>query len=404
MKIKFLKEIIKKIVYLLFLPVIITIFLIKPFKKIQFCELSVESFGVLLVEIEGYLRKKKFSNSLEKNLIIFFFSSKHASQQLKIMIERVVDVKPYRIFLKLLSNAIYFWGMKSHIVDLAPLSLINCEDFQKKKIVLDFNVKEKKQGEKLLANLGIRPSDKWICIHNRDESYREKYMNNQWPRHYGSWSYHSYRNFSVKSLKSAAEFFASKGYFVLRMGKVVEKKLYSDNKKIIDYANTSLRSDFADMYLLANCEAYFGGESGIFAPTHIFKKPVYFINTSSTHIWAQSKFNHYPFTFKRMKNIKTGKLLTIKEILKSNIAECTDSETFKQNGIEVISNTSEEIKSFAIEAYNEINGIQTRNEEDIEIQNNFWNIYYNNVDANKFGGIKPKLSTSFLRNNIDLIN
>ena len=84
-------------------------------------------------------------------------------------------------------------------------------------------------------------------------------MTNQWPSHYDSWSYHSYRNFSVESLKLAAEFFADKGYFVLRMGKVVEEKLHSNNKKIIDYANTNLRSDFADMYLLANCEAYFGG-------------------------------------------------------------------------------------------------------------------------------------------------
>ena len=103
-------------------------------------------------------------------------------------------------------------------------------------------------------------------------------------------------------------------------------------------------------------------------------------------------------------SLTKGKLLTIKEILKSNIAECTDSETFRKNGIEVISNTPEEIKSFAIEAYNEINGTQTINEEDIKILNNFWSIYYDNVSRNKFGNIKPKLSTSFLRNNLDLIN
>ena len=388
----------------MFLPVIIILYIIRPFKKIQLCELRIETFGALLVEVEGYLRKKKFSNSSEKNLVIFYFYPKHSSQQLKIMIERVLDVKSYSSFLKLLSNAIYFWSMKSHIITLDGFSILNCHDFQKKKNVLDFNIKEKKQGEKLLENLGIRRGDKWICIHNRDESYLEKKMTNQWPSHYGSWSYHSYRNFSVQSLKPAAEFFAEKGYFVLRMGKVVEEKLYSDNEKIIDYANTNLRSDFADMYLLANCEAYFGGESGVFAPTHVFKKPVYFINTSSTHIYAQSKFNHYPFTFKRMKNLKTRKLLTMKEILKSNIAECTDSETFKKNEIEVISNTSEEIKSFAIEAYNEINGTSTTNEEDAKIQNKFWSIYYNNVKKNKFGNIKPKLSTSFLRNNLDLIN
>ena len=134
MKKKFLKEIIKKIIYVLFLPIIIILFIIKPFKKIQFCELRIETFGALLVEVEGYLRKKKFSNTLEKNLIIFYFYPKHSSKQLKIMVERVINVKSYPIFLKLLTNAIYFWGMKSHIITLDSFSILNSHDFQKKKM------------------------------------------------------------------------------------------------------------------------------------------------------------------------------------------------------------------------------------------------------------------------------
>ena len=103
-------------------------------------------------------------------------------------------------------------------------------------------------------------------------------------------------------MKSAAEFFASKGYFVLRMGKIVGEKLYSDNEKIIDYANSKLRSDFFDMYLLANCEAYLGSESGIFPVALVFKKPVYLINTATTTIFSMTKFNNRIFTFKRIKH------------------------------------------------------------------------------------------------------
>ena len=405
MKNKFLRELIKHSIYILFLPIVLFTISIRPFKFIKFCELSIEGFAVCLTDIEGYLRAKKFSDTFKKNLIIFYYYSKSSSDQLKIMIEREIQVSSNRVFFKILSNTFLFWGIKSHILSLNATNMFNCVDFQKSRTVLSFTDEERKRGKELLNNLGIKSGDKWICIHNRDEKYREKMLPNRWPSIYRSWSYHSYRNFSISYMKSAAEFLASKGYFVLRMGKIVDEKLYSDNEKIIDYANSKLRNDFFDMHLLANCEAYFGSESGIHSVPFVFKKPFYLINTTTTNIFSMTTYNNRIITFKRIRNIKTGELLSMKDILQSSFAYCLDSEEFKNNNVELVSNTSEEIKSFAVEMYSQLNGNTIDDEkEDAKLQKKFWDIYYKFVDNKKIGSIKPQISSSFLRSNLDLLN
>ena len=128
------------------------------------------------------------------------------------------------------------------------------------------------KGSKLIAQFGLTNQDKWICIHNRDSSY----LNKTFPKN--DWSYHLYRNFSVQSFTSAANFFVSKGYYVLRMGSVVDEKFITNNDKIIDYANSKFRSDFLDVYLLANCNFFFGSDSGVGIIPLTFQKPCYGIN------------------------------------------------------------------------------------------------------------------------------
>ena len=67
------------------------------------------------------------------------------------------------------------------------------------------------------------------------------------------WSYHDFRHTDINNFLLAAEELTKKGYYVFRMGVVVEKKFQTKNPKIIDYANSTLRSDFMDVYLGAKC-------------------------------------------------------------------------------------------------------------------------------------------------------
>ena len=87
-------------------------------------------------------------------------------------------------------------------------------------------------------------------------------MPNDYPRNIGSWSYHNHRDFSVETLKESAEFFASKGLYVLRIGTHVREKLQR-KIKVIDYANTKFRNDLMDVFLLSKCKFLLSGDASV---------------------------------------------------------------------------------------------------------------------------------------------
>ena len=116
----------------------------------------------------------------------------------------------------------------------------------------------------------------------------------------------------------AAEYFANEGYYVFRMGSLTKTKLQTKNPKIIDYANSKFRNDFLDIYLLANCKFYFGGDSGPSDIAYTFFKPSYGVNFSASTIFESRSHLSHLFIFKRIKNIKTNKLLSIKDIFESD--------------------------------------------------------------------------------------
>ena len=105
-----------------------------------------------------------------------------------------------------------------------------------------------------------------------------------------------------------------------------------------------------------------------------------------------------------MKDLKTGKLLSVKEILNSDFAYPLSTHIYNKYGVTLIENTSEDIKSLAIEIFKGFEGQPIEDKEDLRIQKEFWKIYYHFIDKNKIRNVQPKISPSFLRKNLDLLN
>ena len=73
-------------------------------------------------------------------------------------------------------------------------------------------------------------------------------------------------------------FLAERGYMVFRMGKIVEKPFNLDHPLILDYANSTYRSDFLDIWLLANCFFCISTGVGLEEVARIFRKPIVNVN------------------------------------------------------------------------------------------------------------------------------
>jgi len=327
------------------------------------------------------------------------------------MVNRILPLSYFFYILIFLRKAFLFWNKKDHVLNISEFSLpclltdrnLNI-NYNKSNFF--FTKKEKIKGLDLIKQLGLKEGDKWICIHNRDSVYLNK------TQPITDWNYHDHRDFSINSLKSASEFFAEKGYYVFRMGRYQKEKFNSKNIKIIDYANSKLKSDFLDVYLLANSDFYFGSDSGLKSLAISFMKPCYGVNWSHANIYldpglfinSNSYIHPWLFIFKRVKCLKTGKKLSLKEILTSKFASAAHSKIFKENNVCLVDNSSEEIKSLAVEIINEIRKEKIESKEDIEIQNEFWKIYFNYLGVEKIKSIVPRISPTFLRQNLDLLN
>ena len=128
---------------------------------------------------------------------------------------------------------------------------------------LNFSKKEQIRGNNLLEQLGVKLGSRWICVHNRDNKYLNNLLENKNFDFSGNFDYHNYRDFSIHTIFKAAEELTKKGYYVIRIGSLQKENIKSDNPMIIDYAFSKFKSDFGDIFISGNCDAYIGSDAGV---------------------------------------------------------------------------------------------------------------------------------------------
>jgi putative glycosyltransferase (TIGR04372 family) len=276
--------------------------------------------------------------------------------------------------------------------------------------VLDFTTEEEIYGKKMLSKFGLKDEDKFVCLLVRDGAYQLKKISAR----YRDWHYHDYRHTDIDKFILAAEELAKRGYYIFRMGVIVEKPFNSKNPKIIDYANSNLRSDFMDIYLGAKCSFCISTGSGFQDLPRLFRKPVALMEIPLGSLYV----HHEKFLLITKHHIlkKEKRKLSLSEIFSHGVAYAENTEIFEQKGIELVDNTPDEIKDLAIEMVENFECKKKSNPEDEELQEIFRSLYAFNVkrfncndsmpkpaDSNFAsiinGQIKSRFSTKFLREN-----
>ena len=199
------------------------------------------------------------------------------------------------------------------------------------------------------------------------------------------------------------------------MGVVAEKPLDLDNPKIIDYANSDLRSDFMDIYLGGKCSFCISTGYGFDYVPYVFGKPIALASLPLADLRTHSeKFllltkNH--FSRKEKRN------LSLSEIFSYGAAFVYDTKNFEEKGIDLIDYSPEEIKDLAVEMADIIEKKKQNNEEDEQLQKNFKDLFSAEVKSKSFqqqlqktrylklhGEIRASFSTKFLRENKNWLN
>ena len=400
----------------------ILIRLISPWVIIRIEKFPTSNFGDFLELPSMYHCKKKLEIDFPKTKYIDFVyidnKDKIYNKQLAKMWKKKFNFFPWYLLYPLETSMKFLPGWQTHSINIFyPGNTKDIDNLIEKYQPLEFTNEEKKYGKKILNEFGLKEQDKFVCLVVRDSAYQKKKIS---PR-YRDWSYHNFRNQNIDNYLLAAEELAKRGYYVFRMGVLVEKPFKSRNQKIIDYANSSLRSDFMDIYIGANCSFCISSGTGFDYLPYCFRKPIAYTSFAplgDLHTYSEKHLHLVKHHILK----KEKRKLSLTEIFSHGVAFAMDSKIFEENGVELTDNTPEEIKDLAIEMieYTEFN--KKLDSQDRELQETFKNLYVNNIkrfdnasngnnlllfsNGNKVpfklhGKIRSRFGTKFLRENKD---
>ena len=196
------------------------------------------------------------------------------------------------------------------------------------------------------------------------------------------------------------------------MGVVVEKKLNSDNPKIIDYANSKLRSDFMDVYLAANCSFCISTGYGFEDLPCVFRKPLVQLILPLGDAYTHNE--KYLIMTKRHILKKDKREMSLSEIFSSGAAYTYDTKNFEKIGVELVDYTEEEIRDVVLEMAESLLNLKEKKIEDEDLQKKFKDLYISKVKSINYNKntknihhykqifhteIRSRYSTKFLKEN-----
>ena len=231
---------------------------------------------------------------------------------------------------------------------------------------LTFTDAEKQKGSELQEKILSDASKPFVCIALPAKSYYELKMEKEHPV---SKSVDLYSSFpSWESYFSCINSLSNSGLDVIRMGQSVDNTIDPSFCDIIDYASTS-RSEFGDIWLLANCKFVIaGGGTGVYWPASALNKPslltdIYdLLNTSNGKHdlttpqlpWSRSEKRIMPFSWM----IAQGENWALRKSL-------------VEGDIEIIKNSADELTEVILEMNQRMDGTWIETDEDVELQERF---------------------------------
>ena len=403
------------IILAIFLVIIIR--LLRPFLIIRIDAVDVGRIGGPYHVNYYYLNEKAAGQHRVRYFDLFYFieSTNHVNRQWEKMWKRVLPVFPWpklARFVERINN--WFSGQEVHQIpkfDVIPTKKehvsylegrnlkvyskynqrLECT-FGSSQSNLSFTEAEEARGEKEIQQLGIPLDSPFICFHNRDSVFLDAALDNF------DWKYHNYRDSSIQNYLNAAEEMARRGCYAVRLGAKVKDKVKSVNPKVIKYACNGMRSDFLDIYLSAKCRFILCSDTGISLPAEVFKRPLVFVNWTMP-LRVPVYIDHCLVIFKKFYLKNENRFMTFSEIMNLEFGGRDTNRIFTSLNLELIENTPEEISAVTIEMDERINGTWNIIEEDVKLQQRFWDL---------FGPAKLKspdfwIGAEYLRDNQELL-
>ncbi len=365
------------------LPIILLLLIIRIFKNFKINKIVSHTIGEMTTPIEIFICEKKAG--FNKIPVIWFMEKVIANEFIKKKWSQSLFVLPRYIL-----DPIYFFSDNFKIFNFFLVDYSKePEDVRRtlyegrlkrldnKGVLLKygpsivFNSSEKNDGEAYLKKIGLE-NKKFFVFASRSAHFKKE-------------KFETARNSNIYNKISGLKFMTSKGYKAIRLGKNETKKISFDDPNIIDYATSTYRSDFLDVYLVSKSEFMISSNTGANELPVLFRKPRLIVD-----YYDIPALEFHPLKLmimpKKFQSLKTGNLVSFEEAFEKKLNYIHINSKVNDLGYEIIDNSELEIKQATENFYNLMN-----NNLDLNDILQKQQIYWKNIE--KYFGFKNKNKT-----------
>jgi putative glycosyltransferase (TIGR04372 family) len=363
--------------------------------KIEFLNIYTQAVGHLLLDSDTHIKKKKL-NLIPNNKSILLVDKKDIANlyfvkylEIHFIVFQnhylVKILKPFLDFKRIGVNVVNY---TSAIDKTAEIFKINSIWSNKGLNPIFRPIKSDiLRGDQALQKLGVLENNWFVCLHVRSSGFST--MEN----------IHNYRNTDFDTYIPAIKYIISMGGLCVRMGDS-SMPAAPQISGLIDYAHSEIKADWLDLYISSKCKFFIGTGSGASAMAFIFGVPTVSLNIcpfSSVPLIASGDISIPKLYLNKINN----NLMGFKEIMSSDCANFRYNDLFVNEQIEVINNTSEEIKDTVMEMYLRLSNKWITLPDDEELHD----LYLFNLKENHYAfNSSARVGMAFLKKYKNLLN
>ena len=348
-------------------PVVLLIRLIRPWVHIRMGTILASRIGHFIADTSILLAEKSLVPNTTRQFDWLWLPGKTSNAQWEKMVRRQMFVRWWVRYLDGVNRVIP--GGTRHALPRPTENHSRSiySPLRRAEARFRFTTDEDKEARAWLSRRGWKSGDPFVCLLVRDAAYLSTDALHSSDR-VGSWSYHDYRDSDIDTYLDAIRALVDRGYWVIRMGKVMRKPLSFQHPKVIDYPFVSDPADLMDIWLSIHCRFFISTGTGLDVLPGIYGIPAVFVNGLPL-IVPGAAWHENIWVPKHLRWQQNGRFLTLRDHCEHPYSI---SEEYRQAGIVIEDLTSAEILAAILECEERVAGTWKEVAEHDALQRRYW--------------------------------
>jgi putative glycosyltransferase (TIGR04372 family) len=350
-------------------PAVLVIRVVRPWRHVRLAALEPHRIGHFVADAAILLARRSLEPPAARTRDLFWLPKATSNEQWARMVRRHMVVRPWVRYLfkfnKLIpGGAPHELALPSWSGNRAAYAPLRASTSR-----FTFTPDENQKARAWLQRRGWRDGEKFVCLQARDSAYLATHpLHSQMQK--GHYDYHNYRDVDIDTFGGVARALVDRGYWVIRMGQIVQKHFPFEHDRVIDYPFVHDRDDLLDIWLSVHCSLFVSTGTGIDVIPWVYgKPPVVFVNALPLFMVA-SQISHV-WVPKHLRWKTSGKLLTLSEHCAHRYSVGSD---YERAGILIEDLAADEITAAVLEGEQRSTGGWRETHTDRDLQRRAWEI------------------------------